>query len=377
MRLPNGHGTVYKLSGKRRKPYIARVTTGWKTYDRMTKTTLDRIPEGADPFEKLPDGRMRFADKQVYFNVGYYASKTEALDALTLYRQDPFNLQYSTMTLEELYERWSEQHYETVSHSNVVGCKASWKLCEPIKKMRLVDLKLDHFQMVFDNSGKNSPTLKKLKITLGLMYDYAVKHEILSQDKRAIIRYIDIKKAGNPNARNKNKFTKTEIKTLWKWKDASPYFSVILMLLYTGCRISEFLDLKKENVNLEEKWFDVVASKTEAGVRKVPIHDKVLPFFQEWMTKNDCEYLISTPEGKHFVYRNYYDSYWKPLMNQLSFDHHPHETRHTFESLMVSAGVDDKIIRKIIGHKGLSVGEIVYMHWEVEQLIEAVNQIQV
>ena len=53
------------------------------------------------------------------------------------------------------------------------------------------------------------------------------------------------------------------------------------------------LDLKKENVNLEEKWFRIVQSKTESGVRTVPINDKVLPFFQEWYNMNDCEYLLS------------------------------------------------------------------------------------
>ena len=46
------------------------------------------------------------------------------------------------------------------------------------------------------------------------------------------------------------------------------------MLIYNGCRISEFLDLKKENVHLEEQYFDVIASKTENGLRKVPIADK-------------------------------------------------------------------------------------------------------
>lgn len=29
MRLPNGYGGVVKLSGKRRKPYAARVRAGW------------------------------------------------------------------------------------------------------------------------------------------------------------------------------------------------------------------------------------------------------------------------------------------------------------------------------------------------------------
>lgn len=76
------------------------------------------------------------------------------------------------------------------------------------------------------------------------------------------------------------------------------------MLLYNGVRISEFLDLKKENVHLDEQYFDVISSKTENGIRKVPIADKVLPFYKAWFEDNpECEYLIHTPDGKHFQYR--------------------------------------------------------------------------
>ena len=32
------------------------------------------------------------------------------------------------------------------------------------------------------------------------------------------------------------------------------YYQIILMLLYNGTRISEFLDLKKENVHLDEQY---------------------------------------------------------------------------------------------------------------------------
>ena len=37
MKLPNGYGSVYKLSGNRRKPWAARVTDGWVN---DTKTRL-------------------------------------------------------------------------------------------------------------------------------------------------------------------------------------------------------------------------------------------------------------------------------------------------------------------------------------------------
>ena len=76
--------------------------------------------------------------------------------------------------------------------------------------------------------------------------------------------------AHNPNKHDRNKFSKKEVERVWTMKD-DPYYQIVLMLLYNGCRISEFLDLKKENVHLEEQYFDVIASKTENGLRKVPI----------------------------------------------------------------------------------------------------------
>lgn len=75
------------------------------------------------------------------------------------------------------------------------------------------------------------------------------------------------------------------------------------MLIYNGVRISELLDLKKENVHLDKQYFDVTDSKTENGIRKVPIADKVLDFYKSWYNDNiESEYLLHTEDGKHFLY---------------------------------------------------------------------------
>ena len=148
------------------------------------------------------------------------------------------------------------------------------------------------------------------------------------------------------------------------------------MLIYNGCRISEFLDLKKENVHLEEQYFDVIASKTENGLRKVPIADKVLPFYKAWYKGSQCEYLLHTPDQKHFDYRNYYDSYFTPLMEQLGYDQTPHCTRHTCISMLTEAHVDQTMIKKIVGHSGaMTLTERVYTHLDIETLVEAINKI--
>lgn len=67
MKLPNGYGSVVKLSGKRRKPYIVRKTVGWH-YDK----------------EK---------DKQVQemITIGYTATKAEGLLMLADYNNNPFD----------------------------------------------------------------------------------------------------------------------------------------------------------------------------------------------------------------------------------------------------------------------------------------------
>lgn len=90
----------------------------------------------------------------------------------------------------------------------------------------------------------------------------------------------------------------------------------------------------------------------------------------------DCEYLLSNPDGNHFLYRNYYDSYFLPLMEQLGMEYTPHFTRHTTASLMAEAGISQTIQKKILGHSGaMTLTERVYTHLDVKALVDAINLI--
>lgn len=90
MKLPNGFGNVSKLSGNRRKPWRARKTNIYRWYDRKQMTYLDEIPDTSDIMEKLEDGKtFRYTYKQTFVNVGYYATRTEAIQALSDYNKDP------------------------------------------------------------------------------------------------------------------------------------------------------------------------------------------------------------------------------------------------------------------------------------------------
>ena len=350
MKLPNGYGSVKKLSGKRRKPYMARITTGWE---------IDTVT-----------GKK----KQKYATIGYATTKQEGMQMLADYHQNPFDTSSGRTTFQEVFEAWSKEKYPTVSKSNVNGYNASYKLCGTLYNKIFRDIRLADLQYVVDTCDKNFPTLRKLKVLFNQLYDYALKNDICNKDYSEFVDILKYKDK-NPNKNDRNKFTQDEIDRLWELSDDS-FYQTVLMLIYNGCRVSEFLNLKKENVHLDEQYFDVIASKTENGIRKVPIADKVLPFYKAWYESSDCEYLLHTTDNKHFTYRNYKDSYWTPLIENIKMDHTPHDTRHTCISMLAEKHVDQTMIKKIVGHSGaMTLTEKVYTHLDIEALVEAINEI--
>lgn len=338
------------MSGKRRKPWIVQKTIGWE-WDEAKGKNIQKLA-----------------------TIGYAATKAEGIQMLAEYNNNPFDIKASKITFQEVYERWSKENFPTISDSNVKGYEASYKVCGTVYNKVFKEMKLADLQFVVDTCDKNYPTLKKLKSLFSQLYDYVMKNDIFNKNYSVFVDIAKFKDK-NPDKRNRNKFTKAEVKRLWELAE-DPYYQIVLMLIYNGCRISEFLDLKKDDVHLDEQYFDVIASKTENGLRKVPIADKVLPFYKVWFEGSRCEYLLHTPDQKHFDYRNYYDSYFTPLMEQIGFDHKPHDTRHTCISMLTEAHVDQTMIKKIVGHSGaMTLTERVYTHLDIETLVEAINKI--
>lgn len=362
MRLPNGFGNVSKLSGKRRNPWRARKTAGW-VMDEATQKV-----------------------KQTYVTIGYYPTRQLALQALSDYNANPYDLDANKITFAEVYERWSAKKFEEISASNINGYKASYKLCESIYNKKMSEIKLIHLQAIVDNAGKNFPTLKKLKIMLNQVFDFAVMHEIIPKD-RHIVEYLNIGKEEKSTLHYR--FTNEEIDTLWRWAPGNEYVQVILMLIYSGVRPGELFNTKCSSVDLEAGFFTIEKGKTVNAARKVPIHDKTLPFFKHWMSKG-TEYLITNLSGGRFdFFANhgaYVNTFWTPILRDIGIleytnakgevaEHLPDDTRHTFTTMWKEKKLDEAMRRKIQGHSGKGIGEIVYTHFELEKLREELNNL--
>lgn len=325
MRKPNGYGAVIKLKGNRRKPYAVRITTGW-----------------------TDEGKQRIK------YLGYYSSSREAEIALADYNKNPFIIM-DDITFAELFRRFSEAKFEGMSNKTVSAYNTAFNSCEDLFDVPITKINLGVLQRHIDDSPKNKPALQVEKTLWGSMFDYAIRNEWLPPERKSIITHADLSKKGNPNHVTRTIFTQKEMDELWENSNDFKC-QAVLILIYTGVRISELLEL--EDVHLSEQYFEIKSSKTKAGVRTVPIADKILPFMETF------------PLGKYK-----YNQFRKQIFDKVALRHTPHDTRHTFISLLTEKEVDPRTIKAIVGHAGSGVTEAVYTHIPVRKLLEAVNKL--
>lgn len=345
MKNPNGWGSVHKLPGNRRKPWRVRVTAGWE---------IDKNGKAVQKFKTL----------------GYYESRADGMTALAEYNANPYDID-TAITFAELYEKWSAEKFPTISNSNVQGYRASYLVCGTLYEMRFADIRRNHLQYVVDNCGKNYPTLRKLQVLFSQLYTYALQNDICEKDYS---RFVDIAKHKPENPESKHRvFTNAEMELLWANASRSEYIAAILMMIYSGVRVSELLELKKSDVNLNERYFNVRKSKTTAGIRIVPIAEKVAPLWMQWMNK-DGDFVLSNGAKKSFEYTVYKRTYFEIPLRQIGIeDHLPHDTRHTCVSMLVAAGVNKTLIQRIVGHQGKDVTDNVYTHFDIQHLVDAID----
>lgn len=311
MRLPNGFGSVYKLKGARRCPWVARKTVGW---------TEKGHPK--------------------YFYIGYYKTRTEAMEALSLFNHDP-NAQKATF--KEIYDLWWEDTEPTLKTA-VRGTYESVRgRFAPLLKMRMQNIRLTDMENLV--RGETKFVGRNIKTVLGHVFDYAVHHELVTADRRELVRHIKL---------SDDVHHKTERRVFTEEEEAKVTEPEILILLYTGMRVGEFINLEADDIHLDERYLRIRKSKTAAGVRVVPIAERIVPLFGCLPTELNYEKIKKMFE---------------------KYGHLPHDSRHSFVSKCADNKIDERVTRAIVGHSGSGITETVYTHIDLSVLLDAVNSL--
>lgn len=329
MRLPNGYGTCYRLPGNRRRPFVVKKTV---------------------------DGRQKI--------LGYFDTFAHGIAFLSAVNDSPL---LDDVTFAELFARWKSGRYDYLSPSSRQSYDTAYHHCtvlhnRPFRSIRYADL-----QKVVDSVEAGYCTQKKVRGLLSQLYQYAVKYDIASTDYS---RYIELK----PHIRKYKKvpFTVRQRNKLWRLVDERPELQDVLILIYTGLRIGEYLNLRPRDVKWRSHYFVVRKSKTVAGTgRAVPIHKAIYDWFTE--RKNQA-YICQREDGTPYTYdafRRRFDA----IMKSLGMKHTPHECRHTLASMLDSAGANDTAIKKILGHACRGVTKHDYTHKTIHELRKAIDSV--
>jgi integrase len=187
---------------------------------------------------------------------------------------------------------------------------------------------------------------------LDKLIDYAVRRGYMPSSSVSINKTLVIPDKVVKHRSARKAINKADIARLWELKDTDDIARIILVYIYTGLRYEELYDLTPECCH--DNYIEIKRAKTDAGVRIVPLSDKVLSL------------LPIKPVPAH-------TSYYR-LYKQILPDHVPHDTRHTFVTLLTEAKVDARIIKAIVGHKSNDVTDV-YTHISLNVMLEAVNSI--
>ena len=337
IRLPNGYGTVARLSGKRRRPYIIKKTRGWK--------------DNGQPIFEI---------------IGYAATREEGLTLLSEYNRDPWDVDRAKITLQQLFDLWKEKKAPKLGQSNRASLCSSFKHCSGLVNLPYKTIKAYQMQETIDGCGKGYSTQAAIKNLWGHLDRFALELDVVSRC------YSELLTSDPVPPTSRDRLSDEVIERLWN-HSGEPWVDSVLIFIYSGWRISELLGLKTADIDLQTGTMKG-GTKTKAGKnRLVPIHSLIRPMVEQRMAEGG-EYLIQW-DG-HRCSESQYRVIWKGLAERLQIPGTPHGCRHTFESMLDSAGANRKCIDLLMGHVSKDTGNRVYNHKTLDELKAALELVQ-
>ncbi len=338
-----GTGSVYKLSGNRRKPWVA-------TYKGKSL------------------GRM-------------YATRAEAeaaLDAIVSVRRP----ELYAYTLEDVYNAWSDIAYRDMTDNTMRGYKLSWSRYPPELRAKLArDVRSEDIQAVVDglqiDRGLSETTGNGVKFLYSKLCAWMMQRDIISQN---YAKFVAVQKTPH---RQPSLFTPEQvakINTLANAPEQSRMTQTAMLtmiFLFTGMRISELFRLRVEDIHLDEEPAYIQGGvKTEAGrERVIPIYGRIRPFFEFFCSRADGELMIAGFDGNHTT-NGWRARDYSRMLTYLGIPYKvPHNTRKTMATNAAKSGIDQIALAKMMGWTDIDVGYRYYIAPDAAYLADEMDKL--
>ncbi|WP_343004317.1 site-specific integrase [Catenibacterium mitsuokai] len=370
-RRPNGSGTVVKLSGRRRKPFCAKVTLDERN---LTNGEKKRLVIGT--FETYQEALNALSLYSL--TVNNTISKKEAMEIdPEVYQKVQDKMSKKVPTFLDIYYILDKDEFSLLSPQTQNSMHGAIKHLKKLHYLKIDQITLRMIQDVFDEDGSNHSTQVHMKTICTKVFRYAVVNQCIERNDD-YTSYIRIAKYEESDMHRP--YTINEILALKKAD--IPEAHIMLIFIYTGVRINELLNIKRDNIHINEKCDDdgterlisymITGSKTKAGKNRiVPIHDDIKQYVIDELLKPEKRLVDVT-------YANFTTRTVLIKVNKLLNTHHTmHDTRKTFATLCQMNNLNVYIRKKVLGHRMNDITFDVYTNESKNRLWTEINKIKI
>lgn len=370
-RRPNGSGTVVKLSGRRRKPFCARVTL-----DERNPINGEKKQLVIGTFETYQEALNALSLYSLTKN--NTISKKEAMEIdSVVYQKVQEKMSKKVPTFLDIYYILDKDDFSSLSPHTQNNMHGAIKHLKKLHYLKIDQITLRMIQDVFDEDGSNHGTQVHMKTICTKVFRYAVVNQYIDRNDD-YTSYIRVPKYEESDMHRP--YTINEILALKKAD--TPEAHIMLIFIYTGVRINELLNINRDNIHIDEKCDDdgterlisymITGSKTKAGKNRiVPIHDDIKQYVIDELLKPEKR-LVDVS------YPNFTNRTVLVKVNKLLNTHHTmHDTRKTFATLCQMNNLNVYIRKKVLGHRMNDITFDVYTNESKNRLWTEINKIKI
>lgn len=304
-------------------------------------------------------------------------------------------------TLRDVFDRWKKSGDKPRSPDSIVVYDRALKQFEGQHRGTALDAISremgDQYRSWLRETCRTPKTARDRLTQIKSLLKFAA--ETLEWIPKQPWRGIDIKA---PTTNKRRPWTDEELRTLFasplhtsyalpevRYGGRDAAYWIPLLCAYTGARLGELCQLRTADVQMVEAINVLVLTddgegqsiKSEAGHRTVPIHSELVRLgFLEYVGRTKatgCDSLWPSLPLRKGKPSDYFGRWFREHCLPLGLKPRSHYWRHTVRPLMRRAGFSDATQDKVTGHetKG-SIGTVVYDHWTLKEVQEAVEAIQ-
>lgn len=282
-------------------------------------------------------------------------------------------------------DRWAQMAFDTYK-ANVQGlrdikCRYEKYVSPVIGHKSLIDVRAVELQNILNGcAGMSYSHCKSLKQEMAFIFQTAVENRLIPFSPAVRLSLPEYTRG------YRRSITDHERKHLLMVYEADPAFLIFFVILKTGCRPEEAVNLIGRDIDPKKRLLHIRGTKTKNSDRFVPIPADLFDVIKH--TKPFEPVCVNRKGNKHSessyrrlcarlkrdmnismgckVYRN---ALVPPL--PLADDFVPYCLRHTYCTDLCKAGVDVRTAQRLMGHANISITADIYTHVDMDDIQKA------